>query len=395
MQSQSADENGENKDDASGHGSTVAKHYNELQECGLKARGQSRIFFMRNFNNWTKSMSIGDTLTKIRQGDWKKKISVLDLCCGKGGDLLKWKKGQINHLICVDIAGVSVEQAKSRYQEMKQKAQNDRYHQNVFSAEFYTADCSKTRICELYEDPDTYFDLCSCQFSFHYSFESLSQARMMLRNACERLKPGGYFIGTTPNANELVKRLQESEGVSFGNEVYRITFENKDSFPLFGCKYDFHLDGVVDCPEFLVYMPLMQEMAKEFDMELVCHKTFKEYFDEYSSTKEGASLLQKMKALQHISLENSDEYQGKSEFHHVEEKYSSVENKRSHIGTLSKSEWEATSLYCVYIYKKSTGTSAAQEDTGSEHEQQEDRDDEDLTTNQLDVEPSPSKKRKL
>lgn len=27
-------------------------------------------------------------------------ISVLDLCCGKGGDLLKWKKGTISRLIC-------------------------------------------------------------------------------------------------------------------------------------------------------------------------------------------------------------------------------------------------------------------------------------------------------
>lgn len=27
---------------------------------------------------------------------------------------------------------------------------------------------------------------------------------MMLRNACESLRPGGYFIATTPDANELV-----------------------------------------------------------------------------------------------------------------------------------------------------------------------------------------------
>lgn len=26
----------------------------------------------------------------------------------------------------------------------------------------------------------------------------------MLRNACERLRPGGFFIGTTPDAYELV-----------------------------------------------------------------------------------------------------------------------------------------------------------------------------------------------
>jgi len=56
----------------------------------------------------------------------------------------------------------------------------------------------------VYKDQDIQFDLVSCQFSFHYSFESLAQAEMMLQNACECLKPGGYFIGTIPNGYELM-----------------------------------------------------------------------------------------------------------------------------------------------------------------------------------------------
>lgn len=60
------------------------------------------------------------------------------------------------------------------------------------------------RLKESYRDSDQAFDICSCQFSFHYCFESLPQAEMMLRNACECLKLGGYFIGTTPNSYEIV-----------------------------------------------------------------------------------------------------------------------------------------------------------------------------------------------
>ena len=41
-----------------GQGHLVAKHYNELQEAGRDARQDSRIFFMRNFNNWIKSVVI-------------------------------------------------------------------------------------------------------------------------------------------------------------------------------------------------------------------------------------------------------------------------------------------------------------------------------------------------
>ena len=60
------------------------------------------------------------------------------------------------------------------------------------------------RLKDLYEDREMQFDLTSCQFSFHYSFESHEQADMMLRNACEYLKPGGYFILTTPDAYEIM-----------------------------------------------------------------------------------------------------------------------------------------------------------------------------------------------
>lgn len=56
---------------------------------------------------------------------------------------------------------------------------------------------------DLYEKA-TRFNIASCQFSLHYSFESYEKAMVMLRNACENLLPNGYFIGTTVDANELV-----------------------------------------------------------------------------------------------------------------------------------------------------------------------------------------------
>ena len=42
-----------------GVASTVAHHYNEVPDAGLAVRTQSRIFYMRNFNNWIKSVLIG------------------------------------------------------------------------------------------------------------------------------------------------------------------------------------------------------------------------------------------------------------------------------------------------------------------------------------------------
>lgn len=74
-------------------GAVVASHYNNIEEKGIKERSKSRIFYMRNSNNWIKSYLIAYCLEQIRdrQVDGYQ-ISVLDLGCGKGGDLFKWQK---------------------------------------------------------------------------------------------------------------------------------------------------------------------------------------------------------------------------------------------------------------------------------------------------------------
>ena len=45
-----------------------------------------------------------DVLTQVRQRrGHHDRITVLDLCSGKGGDLLKWKKGEIDYLVCAGL----------------------------------------------------------------------------------------------------------------------------------------------------------------------------------------------------------------------------------------------------------------------------------------------------
>lgn len=331
-----------------GHGQKVAIHYNTLQECGLAARSQSRIFYLRNFNNWLKSVLIGEILEKVKQN--RRDMAVLDLGCGKGGDLLKWRKGRIGKLVCADIAAVSVEQCQQRYSDMKTRG---RSNDCIFSAEFVSADCTKELLADKLKDPEMYFDICSCQFVYHYSFETQEQADMMLRNACERLRPGGYFIGSTPNAFELVKRLEASETNSFGNEVYRVTFQKKGEYPLFGCQYDFNLEGVVNVPEFLVYFPLFEEMAKKYNMKLVFKKTFREFFEEKIQIEEHKMLMRRMQALEPYPADDQSKLVADNleEYEHVQQYIKGCQAKLP-LGTLSKSEWDATSIYLVFAFEK-------------------------------------------
>ena len=63
---------------------------------------------------------------------------MLDLGCGKGGDLLKWQRGNIHHVICADIAETSVIQCEKRFNDLRRRGSKQ-----LFTVEFITADCSK------------------------------------------------------------------------------------------------------------------------------------------------------------------------------------------------------------------------------------------------------------
>ncbi|XP_066963498.1 mRNA cap guanine-N7 methyltransferase isoform X2 [Macrobrachium rosenbergii] len=329
-----------------GHGSTVASFYNNLENKGLQERKQSRIFFMRNSNNWIKSYIISHCLELIRDrqvDDYP--IVALDLGCGKGGDLRKWQKGNIRHLICADIAETSVEQCRERYEVTRNKG---------FSAEFIVADCTKTRIKNLMKNPEKKIDLVSCQFAFHYCFESLQQAETMIRNISENLKRGGYFCATLPNAYEIMSRLKKSDGQSFGNEVYRIVFpdDRPETPPLFGDRYNFFLEGVVDCPEFLVHPGTFEKLANKWGLQLVWKRSFATVYNDALKDSEAQRLLSVMHALEvYPTREQATDTDG--EYSHAQQ-YLNNSSGAPSIRTLSKSEWEAICLYQACVFRKTS-----------------------------------------
>ena len=65
-----------------GIGDVVAKHYDNLPERGREQRSESRIYHMRNFNNWIKSSLINEYMDKLKSvssDTGKPKLKVLDI----------------------------------------------------------------------------------------------------------------------------------------------------------------------------------------------------------------------------------------------------------------------------------------------------------------------------
>lgn len=68
------------------------------------------------------------------------------------------------------------------------------------------------------------FDIVSTQFAIHYMFESEAKLRAYFRNVSDRLEPGGFFVGTTIDSDELVYRVRTSGNLdnSIQNDFYKV-----------------------------------------------------------------------------------------------------------------------------------------------------------------------------
>ncbi len=296
---------------SSGGGSNqaaVRNHYDSRREVGTGERLNSPIFRLKAFNNFIKSVLLDEYLSR-RVSELKLKdrsqLVVLDICCGKGGDLQKWLMAGVGYCVFADHASNSVKDALKRFNEMTPRGRDSR----LYPAKFIVADCHTVDLTTSY-GADTWFDLVSCQFSFHYCFESESRARGLLHNISTRLKPGGYFVGTLPDSNILVKKYRASTGaattttttattnatsaaaansndqIAFKNAHCQVTFKlppqqqpttatdtdskssaapSPQSYVFsgaqpFGMKYNFYLEDAIDwCDEYLVPFEALQK----------------------------------------------------------------------------------------------------------------------------------------
>lgn len=204
----------------------VRQHYNAVPQRGRDWRKtESRIKGLRSFNNWVKSVVI-HKFSPADAGNGPP-LRVLDLGCGKGGDLGKWQQAPqpVEVYVGIDPAEVSIDQARERHGEMRYKGnrggRGGRPHR-MFDAVFIAQDAFGHSIGNISVvrsigfDPSAPnqrrggggFDVVSMMFCMHYAFESEAKTREMLQNVAGSLKKGGRFIGTIPNSDIIRSRVE-------------------------------------------------------------------------------------------------------------------------------------------------------------------------------------------
>ncbi|KAK7992137.1 hypothetical protein PG996_012847 [Apiospora saccharicola] len=323
----------------------VRQHYNAVPERGRDWRKKdSNIKGLRVFNNWVKSTIIQkfspdeDHTPGAHEhgrdfaGVAGKDLLVLDIGCGKGGDLGKWQQAPQNVALYVglDPAEVSIDQAEDRYRNMSSRGGGGRggrgghrggRPQRLYDAFFHVKDCFGTSLGDIDviqkvgfgPSPQGGFDIVSMMFCMHYAFETEEKARRMLENVSNSLKKGGRFLGCIPNSDIIGERVTEfnermakkkasaatgeppssddkeegeaEETAEWGNEMYRVRFPGKTPAdgvfrPPFGWKYSFFLsEAVEEVPEYVVPWPAFRALAEDYNLELQYHQSFKEIWE--------------------------------------------------------------------------------------------------------------------
>jgi mRNA (guanine-N7-)-methyltransferase len=326
----------------------IDKHYDQIQHLRHQQRGslESRIAMHRKVMNWSKACLLQHTLTlsssldtpssidhdhslitqaltalqantrltsssrppnflkagphqnysKRRAGGGggegrgmkMQQINVMDLACGRGGDIKKFtSETKVGAYLGIDISGEQIKECIERTKE----------NRSILSSSFHHGDAGDGKWQAGY--PVASYDLAWCMFAFHYFCDTEIHCRNFLEAVACLLKPHGKFVLTFPNPfaihhqlssamEDVVKaeaegkepicsvryhppageqQQQEEQGPE-GSQGFQHSLE--DCLNQFGIQYHFTLgDAVQDCPEFIVPLQKVLELAEEFHFSLV------------------------------------------------------------------------------------------------------------------------------
>ena len=168
------------------------KEYYNINANNNKRSLEDGTINEKNAHNFIKSVLIS-TFTHRNN-------MVLDLGCGKGGDILKFLHCSISKYVGVDNSKKSLEVCVERFKckKLYNKIDYKLCEDTLWSESGFGSSC---------------FDTISCQFALHYAFDTPKSASISLCNIYNALKSGGKFIATIPISKvSYIKRVAEIPG---------------------------------------------------------------------------------------------------------------------------------------------------------------------------------------
>lgn len=236
----------------------------------FKDRQSSSIYKLRIFHNWVKRELISQTCNYLRE-NYDVDIALLDLSCGRGGDLMKYYNNNILDVVGFDIDENSIIEAKKRYHEMINQLKRKNV-KNLPKYEFNVIDLSQPsnlpKIKNILNNKK--FDIVSCQFAIHYFFKNKESLENLIKIVHYYLNKNGFFIGTTINGN-IVKELFTDNSI-ITSDIFKLENKTVVTNDPYGNKYLVYLGKESDKGHYFVNKPSEEYLVDIDELKKVCSK---------------------------------------------------------------------------------------------------------------------------
>lgn len=213
---------------------------------------------IRDFHNNVKNDIINDAYTHIPYTLNNDETSIMDLACGRGGDIHKIYHTNFKRAVFVDNHSVSLEIAQKRF--------FDSYRTKNFHAQFVLHDLKQSMLRLTRQ-----VDVVLMNFALNYFFDSEMSLRTLLETVSNSLKDNGYFVGIALDAERVKKSPLKTELYTLNplpsfhqsvpyNREYTLSFNDPkdDYFAFRGSMVEY----LIDIEEF-------KRIAKTYCLELV------------------------------------------------------------------------------------------------------------------------------
>lgn len=182
---------------------------------------------MRGFVNWIKSNIIYTYCHPMYQDN--RQLSVLDIGCGKGQDIMKFYYSMVSILVAIDVDREGLvsgtDGAVSRYNLLRTKKPNFPkmyFIQADATAKFDVELQHKALNVKKLENEDFFnkffskdsrmlFDRINCQLAVHYMLRNSDCWENFKNNLNNHLRNGGYFLASTFDAEKVMKLIGSNE----------------------------------------------------------------------------------------------------------------------------------------------------------------------------------------
>ena len=184
-------------------------------------------------------------------------IKLLDLACGKAGDLYKWSENKVDVVVGIDINGNNIYDVRDgacvRYNDFRKKMETFE-GAHIPKVRFLNGDISKnikngTAVLDdersiesrdqiWREIGNNYFDIVSIQFAIHYLFENIEKLNGLLLNISDNIKTGGLVIGCCFDGSNIYNKKENADNMFGKPKGYSISGQ-KDGDIIWKIKKDY------------------------------------------------------------------------------------------------------------------------------------------------------------